>query len=191
MTLRMHTITVIRTGLLSLIILALSACSGIQVSQDYEQGYDFSKLKTFAWKPNNNHEYGVKDNDLLKERIVKAIENNLIAKHYQMVDSKTPDFYVSYDVSVEQKITGDSFSSGIAIGHGGYGSFGSIGIGTGTDIRAYDQGKLNIDITDAKTDKLIWRGISTQTVSEHSTPEETTENVNETVEKVLAQFPPR
>jgi len=53
----MRTVTGIFWVVFALFI--LQACSGIKVSQDYEQGYDFSGLKTFAWKPNDDNEYGL------------------------------------------------------------------------------------------------------------------------------------
>ena len=43
----------------SVLMFAIAACSGIQVSQDFEQGFDFSGLKTFAWQSNENNEWGL------------------------------------------------------------------------------------------------------------------------------------
>ena len=54
----------------------------------------------------------------------------------------------------------------------------------------YDEGTLIIDMIDPLNHELIWRGISTQQVSKHTTPEESAAVVDETVEKILAQFPP-
>ena len=173
-------------------VFVLQGCSGITVSQDYEKEYDFTGLKTFAWKPNDVDDYyGVKDNQLVDKRIRTAIENTLLAKSYRLVDSFNPDFFISYHLSVEQKIKSSGVSGGVAIGRSSYGGFGGIGLSTGPDIRAYDQGTLLIDVTIPLEDKLVWRGIGTQSVSEHSTPEESTANINETVEKILAQFPPK
>jgi hypothetical protein len=173
------------------VLISLQACSGITVSQDYEETYNFSALKTFSWKPNPDNEYGLTDNDLVDSRIRKALENDLLAKSYKLVDSGKPDFYVSYQMSVEQKITSGNLSGGISIGRGSGGSYGGIGVGTGNSVRAYDQGTLLIDVTEVGSDQLVWRGVSTQIVSEHSNPEKTTEMVNATVAKILEQFPPR
>jgi hypothetical protein len=174
----------------SVIVFVISACSGIQVSQDYDQAYDFSGLKTFAWKPNKDNEYGLADNDLVDARIRNAIVNTLSARQYTLADSGEPDFYISYHVTVEQKISTSNVSGGISVGRSSRGRYGSVGIGTGSQVRAYDQGTLLIDVTETVDKKLIWRGISTQTVSEHSDPEKSTSQINETVEKILAQFPP-
>jgi len=176
-----------------LTLVGLQACSGITVSQDYDQNFGFTGLKTFSWKPNVNNEYGLKDSDLIDSRIRKAVESNLVVKNYHLIDSENPDFYVSYHMTVEQKISSSNVSGGISVGRGSYGSYGGIGvgIGSGSNVRAYDQGTLLIDVTEAESGKLVWRGISTQIVSEHSNPEKTTEMVNATVTKILEQFPPK
>lgn len=180
----------IRHVFLILVIGVLAACSGIEVSQDYDQGYNFSALNTFAWKQNDDNEYGLIDNDLVDKRIRTAIVNTFSAKQYTLVDTGTPDFYISYHMTVEQKISTSSVSSGVSIGRGSRGHFGSVGISTGSQVRAYDQGTLLIDVTEPDSSKLVWRGVGTQEVSEHSDPEKSTKQINETVEKILAQFPP-
>ena len=172
------------------ILVFLQGCSGITVSQDYEKEYNFAGLKTFAWKPNEENAYGVKDNDLVDKRIRTAIENALLTKSYRLIDSSTPDFFISYHYNVEQKITSSGMSGGVSIGRSSFGGFGGVGLSTGSDVRAYDQGTLFVDVTIPLGDKLVWRGIATQSVSEHSSPEQSTARINETVEKILTQFPP-
>jgi hypothetical protein len=180
-----------RLILIVLPLLFLQACSGITVSQDYEKEYNFTGLKTFAWMPTDDNDYGVKDNDLVDKRIRTAIENNLLAKSYRLVDSYTPDFFISYHLTVEQKITSSGVTGGVSIGRSSYGRYGGVGMSTGSDVRAYDQGTMLIDVTIPLGDKLVWRGVATQSVSDHTSPEESTVRINETVEKILAQFPPK
>ena len=179
-----------RLLLLGIAALLLQACSGIKISQDYDQSYDFAVLKTFAWKPNENNEYGVADNDLLDRRIRAAIVDNLSAKGFAFLESGSADFLISYHFTVEQKLSTSGTTGAVSIGGYRGGRYGGIAVGTGTDVRAYEEGRLSVDVTDTSQDKLVWRGISTQTVSTHSDPEKTTKRVNETIEKILAQFPP-
>mgnify|MGYP001822011172 CR=1 FL=1 len=168
----------------------LVACSGISVRQDYEKGYNFSGLKTFAWLSEKDKKYGVEDNELVDKRIRKAIEGKLSARSYQLVASASPDFFVSYHLTIEQKLTSSGVTGGVTLGRSSYGRYGGVGMSTGSQVRAYDQGTLMIDMTEPVNDKLIWRGISTQSVSASSGPEESAAIINETVEKILAQFPP-
>lgn len=173
------------------ILIYIQACSGIKVSQDYEQDYDFSALKTYSWKANDNNEYGLEDNDLVDNRVREAIENGLSAKSFTQIDTGKPDFYVSYHVTIEQKVSSSNVSGGVSIGRSSRGRYGSVGMGTGSSPSVYDQGALLIDFTDAVNDRLIWRGISTQSVSDHLEPGESKVIINETVEKILQQFPPK
>ncbi len=174
------------------ILINVQACSGIRVSQDYDQGYNFSGLKTFAWKPNENSEYGITGNDLVKERIITAIEKNLLAKGYLQIGSGRPDFYISYYVTIKQKISSSGFSGGVTLGRSsGGGRYRGGGISSGSEVKAYDEGRLLIDVTGAADNRLVWRGVSTQKITGHSTPEEKTVLINTTVEKMLLQFPPK
>ena len=174
-----------------LALFILQACSGIKVSQDYEQGYDFSKLKTYAWKSNDNKEYGIDDNDLMDHRIRTAIENTMSARQFTQIDTGKPDFYISYHLTIEQIIHSNNVGGGFSVGRSSGGRYGSIGVGTGTRVQTYDQGSLLIDVTDGLSNNLVWRGTSTQSVYEHPNPEELTQSVNETIEKTLLQFPPQ
>ncbi|MBW2590916.1 MAG: DUF4136 domain-containing protein [Deltaproteobacteria bacterium] len=168
-------------------------CSGIQVSQDYDVAAEFSNLKTFNWylaKQKKTGDLRV-DNPLLDSRIRKAVERSLAQKGYQKMIKGTPDFYVGYKYAILTRIGSERVSTGIGFGFGGSRSFGSVGIGTGSDVREYDEGMLVIDITDTKNGKLLWRGTGTRRVSRHSDPEKITKEVNENVDKILAQFPPQ
>ena len=169
----------------------LAACSGVKVSQDYVQGYNFTRLKTFAWKPNDNNEYGLRDNALVDKRIRTAIENQLTARSYVLTSSGVPDFYVSYKVTVEQKLSNSGVSSGVTLGRSSAGGFGGVSLSTGSRVSSYDQGTLLIDFTEPLEDQLIWRGVSTQAIDDHLDPEESTVIINETVAKMLDQFPPQ
>jgi hypothetical protein len=102
-----------------------------------------------------------------------------------------PDFFVSYNVAVEQKITTSGTTGSISLGRSSYGRYGSVGMSTGSQVRAYDEGTLVIDFIKPVQDKLIWRGVSTQSVDKHASHDKSTVIINETVEKMLKQFPPK
>ena len=183
-------INLMKTVLLLLMGTMLVACSSVSVRHDYDKGYNFSSLKTFAWLSAKDKEYGIKNNELVDKRIREAIESKLSEKSYQMIESASPDFFVSYYLTVEQKLTSSGVSGGVSLGRSSYGRYGGVGVNTGSQVKAYDQATLSIDFTEPDGDKLIWRGISTQSVSVSSGPEESTAIINETVDKVLGQFPP-
>jgi len=170
-----------------------TGCSGIEVSQDYDVAADFSNLKTFDWylvKQKKTGDLRV-DNPLLDSRIRNAVDRSLAQKGFQRISQGSPDFYVGYKYAILRRIRSERVRTGFGFGFGGSGSFGGIGIGTGSDVREYDEGMLVIDITDTKNRKLLWRGTGTRRVSKHSDPEKTTKEVDQNVDKILAQFPPQ
>ena len=123
---------VIRIAWIVFVLIGIQACSGIKVSHDYAQGYDFSGLKTFACKANENGEYGIVGNDLVASRIVSAIQNNLLAKNYIQIDSGKSDFYISYYVTIKQKISSSGLSGGISMGRSsGGGRYRGAGLSSG------------------------------------------------------------
>ena len=182
---------VIRSCWIVLTLVLLQACSGIPVSQDFEQGFDFSALQTFAWDANEDDQWGVADsNELVDRRIRSAIDNSLTARQFSQVDSAKADFLVLYNVVVEQRINSSNVSGGVSIGRSARGRHGSIGISTGSQIRTYEQGTLLIDVIDVASDKLVWRGTSSQALPDLSDPQRLTDHINSTVAAIFEQFPP-
>ena len=66
-----------------------------------------------------------------------------------------------------------------------------VAIGTGNNIREYDEGSLTIDFVDAASQTLLWRGTGTQRFQEYKDPEKASRDIDTLVEKILAQFPPQ
>ena len=110
-----------------------------------------------------------------------------------MVD-RTPDFYVNYHLSTEQRLDVRIMNTGYAGGpYGrGWGGAGWGGVGwTETRVDQYEEGTLVIDFLDASDRRLVWRGTGTRRLSRDLQPERVTKRVNEAVDEILAQFPPK
>jgi hypothetical protein len=180
-----------QTAFVFLIITMTAGCSGITVSQDYDQKTDFTPFKTYAWKTDPD---AVQDDEtelspLVAARIRNAIETELKAKGIAYSEA-SPDFMVDYNLKVESKISSSNVQTSIGFGTGGYRSFGAIGISSAPDIRQYDEGTLYIDFYASDENKLVWRGISSQAIDKHQDPDKLTEQINLNVQKILEQFPP-
>lgn len=176
---------------MALMLAMITACSSIPVSQDFEQGFDFSSLKTFAWDSNEENQWGLADsNELVDRRILSAIQNTLTTKQFSQVDKENADFLVLYNVEVEQRISSSNVSGGVSMGRSTRSRHGSIGFSTGSQVRVYDQGTLLIDVIDVASDKLVWRGVSSQALPNLSDPQRLTDHINSTVAAILKQFPP-
>lgn len=182
----------IRLLLIVLLIMAISACSSVQVSQDYDLGKPLPVLKTYRWQSAEQAKTGdVRvDNPLLNERIRRAVDRVLAQKGFEKAAAGTPDFKVAYQFSINQKIRSDDVNTGFGFGMGSRGGFGGIAIGTGSNVTQHDEGLLVIDLTDSQG-TLLWRGTGTRYLPEHTNPEKAEKIYNELVEKILEQFPPK
>ncbi len=181
------------TKTLPLLILsmALWGCSSISVNSDYDSSTNFEALQTFSWvaEVEQAPEDARQGNSLVTARIEEAVVRSLSAKGYRRVDAN-PDFQVGYSVSTRRGIDVNS-SPSMGVSYGRRGAYGGMGVSASTtDVREYTEGTLMIDMVDPGANQLIWRGTGQSRISESKTPEERTQNINEAVEKILAQFPP-
>lgn len=172
-------------SVLCVLLLCLSGCATFRVQTDYDPAVDFTRLRTYSWQPRSERTDADPriNNDLLDARVRNAVDRVLQARGYQPVSDETPDFNVAYIVTIDTKT--DVHSIPVSYGWGWWGM-----MGTETYVDRYEQGTLLLDVIDASTNKLVWRGSAAARVVEDETPEERTRRVNEAVEKILERFPP-
>lgn len=175
---------------LSLTTLCLSSCSSVQVSQDFDNSYNFTQATTFNWDTElqKSNTGLLQDDELLAKRFFTAINTSLVNQGYTL--SETPALLISCNYTITSRLQADSIQPSIGFGYGRHSRFGGVGIQSGTTVRQYDRGMLTINIHDAKDGKLIWKGNGTREVFTHNSPEKLTKSVNELVQSTLAQFPP-
>jgi hypothetical protein len=177
------------------LITILSGCSSIEVSHDYDSNANFTKIKSYQWLPEKlqtkpRSSIFAKKNPLIAKRIKKAIENEMTKKGFVIITEKA-DAYISYHMSKNQKVINRSRTSfGIGLGTGFNSGFGGVGLNLSPEQQTYQEAHLTIDIKD-KNQQLIWRGKSTSPIKQHPKAKETTELINEIVEKILEQYPPK
>ncbi len=174
--------------LFAAIMALIAGCSSVSVNQDYDASTDFSPLKTFAWQYAAQPQTGDPriDNDLNDERIRKAVNATLSGKGFQLVDRAHADFLVAYFIDCHRELRPGSMSVGV--GRGSMGRYGGMGYYSGTT--EYRETLLTIDILEPAEEKTIWRGVGARPSYEGSSPEKTTQIVNESVREILKNFPP-
>ena len=184
--------------LVALFSLALTACSTVKVSTDYDQSADFTALKGFNWLPESakaETENAYLNNRIMDVRITKAIDKQLVVQGFSF--STAPDFYVNYSITSEKKTNirtynnysgyGPSWGWGIGYGHRGM----SLSAHTETRVDEYQQGSLVIDVIDPTSLELIWRGIGSKRLPESTDAAEMDKLVAEVVKNILSKYPPK
>jgi len=152
-----------------------------QVKTDYDRTANFTQYKTYSWEH-------VKTKDpLLEDRIKNAVNAALAARGWTQVESGGDVSIVAIQMTSNQE-TLNTFYNGFG-GGWGWRRFGGGGFGeatTTTDI--YKVGTVVVDLFDAKTKKLLWRGSSSDTLSNNS--DKNIKNLDKGVEKMFQKFPP-
>jgi hypothetical protein len=157
----------------------LFACSSVSTNYDYDTSYDFAKLKTYRWADIPSK---ADANPLVVQRVGAAVERELKAKGYSPAEG-APDFLVATYVGRQSRIQVTDWGYG-------YGPRGAW-YGGGVDVYQYEEGSLIVDIVDARSKQLVWRGTATSIIDPGATPEERTERINEAVAKIFEDFPPK
>jgi hypothetical protein len=161
--------------------LVLASVSFAQhVKTDYDHSANFGQYKTYSWE-----KVQTKD-QLLVDRIKEAVNSTLAAKGWTLVPSGG-DVEVFAVETTQNQQTLDTFYNGFGGGRhwGGFG--GGFGDAT-TTVETYKVGTLVIDLFDAKTEKLIWRGSSSDTLSDKA--DKNTKMLDKGVNRMFQHFPP-
>src|SRR5712692_3879501 len=160
-----------------IILLAATASFAQQVKTDYDRSTDFSQYKTYSWEKVQTQD------PLWIDRIKEAVNAALAAKGWTQTPSGGNVAVVAIEMTRNQQ-TLDTFYNGFG---GGWRWGGGFGNAT-TTVENYKVGTLVVDLFDANTKKVIWRGSSSDTLSNNS--DKNIKNLDKGVEKMFDHFPP-
>jgi hypothetical protein len=164
-----------KTTLAVLTLTMLTACSGLKVAAVHDENTDFSRFRTYAWIE------GVPARDpAIESQIHEAIDRELpfkgLAKAKEPI---VPDLLVSTSVSVEANRIVQPDQWGYDLGPVGMGS-------SRVNVLTLPMGTLLVDLVDARTRKLVWRGQASRAVDR----EISEEAIRKAVRDVFRGYPP-
>ncbi len=201
----------IRVALGSCAVLGLTGCTSLQVRTDYDPQASFAQLGTYSWVDQTVAVGGdpAVNSTLAEQRIQDAVDNALQRIGYRRVATDSQDFHVTYSIASEQRSTVDAgygygaygYRSRLRYRYRGHSYFGRSRFGYGYDpyydpyyggstVREYLAVTLVLDIIDARTNKLIWRGWATDKLDHDPKPDAVSEYIQVAVGKILETFPP-
>jgi Domain of unknown function (DUF4136) len=162
-------------------VLFATASFGEQVKTDYDRSANFSQYKTYSWQKVQTQD------QLWVSRIEDAVNAALTAKGLTQVPSGGQLAIVAIEMTKNQQ-TLNTFYDGFG-GGWGWRRFGGGGLGDATTTTEnYKVGTLVVDLFDANSKQLIWRGSASDTLSDKS--EKNIKNLDKGVQKMFDHFPP-
>ncbi len=147
-----------------------------KVNVEFDQAADFSKFKTFAIRDGElNSKNPALNSDLVKKQIETDIERGLMARGLESTTGKS-DLNVRYHFGSARKAEVETYPAGW------------YGLRTRVVRVPYSEGTLVIDLRDAGTRSLVWRGISSE---DKSDPNKLAGKLDDMVKKSLEKYPPK
>ena len=186
-----------RFSALSVLVLFLTAGPAMaqKVFVDYDKEFDRTTIKTFAWKA--TEETSVKKGSpLLHSRIVNGIEYYLTLGGLRE-NEDAPDVYVTYHTSTRKEVSFNTTSFGYGYPsswyHGGYypryygyaPTYSTVA--ATTTVSTYHKGTLVIDVWDAASNKLIWRGTAAN-ITVVDSPTKMEKRIDKALKKMIERW---
>ena len=156
---------------LALAALTAGVAYAQHVTTDSDPAAPFATYKTYAWTPGT-----AADVSLTEQRIHDGVNAQLQGKGMTQVDSNP-------NVFVATHVTTHAVPQVIADGFGPWGFGGGM-----ATVQTYTEGSLIVDLYDATTRKMVWRGVATTAVS--SKPEKNAQKIDKSLMKLFARYPP-
>jgi Domain of unknown function (DUF4136) len=157
-----------------MVCLTSAIAAGQQVSVNYNHSQSFSPFHTYAWASNNTNQI---QNSILAQVAQQDIDAALQGKGLQKVqESQKPDLILTANGGMRQQTS--------------YSAWGMRGIGGGMGGITPQQNveaTLIVDLYNAGTQSLIWRGIAQDTLSNNG--DKNQKMVQSAIAKMFKQWP--
>ncbi len=158
----------------ALFLLVAAPVFAQQVSVNYDHSASFAQYHTYAWGSNNSNQI---QNSILAQVAQQDINAAMQGKGLQMVqENQNPDVILTANGGMRQQTS--------------YSAWGMRGIGGGMGGITPEQNveaTMIVDLYDAKTHSLIWRGIAQNTLNNNGNKNQ--EMVEKAVQKMFKQWP--
>ncbi len=165
-------------------------CSQYEIKSDYDVDANFPAFRTYAWMMPEATTEGatsantaMQQNTLLDKRIRGAVDGAMASKGFT-VNTETPDVLVVYHTGMQNKVDVTDWGYSYAGSYWGW-------AGRDIDVYNYTEGTLIVDLVNAQSKQLAWRGSATGVVDPGRSPEEVQERINDVVTKIFDNYPPK
>ena len=163
--------------------LAFTACATMNVSSHVERGVNFAQYHTYEWGPADALPTGdprLDNNPFFNDYLQGAVEKQMAAKGFVRPTSGTPDLLIHYHANISKsfEVNGVDTQNGNCYDN------------CQPRVSEYEQGTLVLDVVDAHTSKVVWRGWAQDSVEGVIDNQDRMERqINKGVTEMFKRFP--
>ena len=165
---------------------ALTACSSMKVQTEWDKAANFKSYQTYAWitQPPGPEQAPAARDPRIREAVINGIDSALASKGLKKVEvDQSPNLLVAVHGWAVNRI--DVRTYGYTYGPTPYGMYPTLAT-PGVDVRQYRDGTMIIDLVDASTKQMVWRGTATDSFN----PGAEAKTAAQAVQATLKEYPP-
>lgn len=180
-------LNILFTVLVTCILIGCTAES-VSVTTDYDHAAQFGKYKSYTLAPPKR---GDVMSPLGEAALRDALRGAMSRRGIAEASGKRADLNVVRHAFIQEKVSVQQYTDwgydhgSWPYGFGQYGFWGGAPV-TYTDVSHYGEGTLILDLVDARTRKLVFRGVGQAVVGG---PQENAAKIREAVTKMFAAYP--
>jgi hypothetical protein len=165
---------------------ALTACTTVKVSTDYDRLTTFEKFKTYGWavSPKTQTFADAKVDAAIKSEV----DQQLATKGVKKTDTKRPDLFAIYHFTAAHYTGPKYYTDWGQPGSAGYAGW-DVTTQTTSAIEKGKPGALVLDFVDAGRRRLVWRSVTPQVLA--GAKGDDLQRAKGAVKAALAGFPPK
>jgi len=150
------TLTRLALAAAALSTLTVTACATMQVNSFVERGVDITRYRTYHWAPADAQSTGdprLDNNTFFGERIQAQVDKWLGDRGFEKISADGPDLVAHYHASVAQEVNPNGLDQ----------PYLATCANDQTTCEppepyVFDAGTIVVDLVDARTKRLVWRG---------------------------------
>jgi hypothetical protein len=134
----------------AVLALLFVGCASISVNSYVGRDVSFTQYRSYAWAATDRLSTGdprLDNNPFFQQRLQSDVEKHLNARGFVKGESGNPDLMVHYHASVSQQVDVNGVDTEF-----GYCERGAC------QPSVYEAGTIVVDLVDARTNTLVWRG---------------------------------
>jgi len=168
-----------------------AACGGgmtVHTDYDPQEMPRFGAWKTYAWLAHPGGRDVREHGKRVASMVPPAVEAELAAKGFSLVE-KAPDFLIGWHAGVADRLDVNEINSYYGYAWGRWFPGGGVAYSQGY-IAEYGEGTVIIDVVDARSNDLVWRGRASTDIRKLKTDADLRKAATTAVNKILAEWPP-
>jgi hypothetical protein len=157
--------------------LAVGGCAATPAGSYVQRGIDFAQYRTYDWAPPDPlppTDPRLAENAYFQDYVEGAVQRGLAGRGFGKAPATAdPDLLIHYHASVTERLAVDPFDGP-----------------PGVRVRHVEAGMLVIDVLDARSGRLVWRGWARHGVADIlNNPERMAARINAAVAEMLDTLP--